>query len=1104
MGSVKQVIKNYWGRAWLRWMVTAAWFILLLALIVFIEQPLIRLLVFAMAAVAATALFAYQHYATRAAMERRVQEYATLNEISLALRTTLDLDNLLTIIQQQVTRLLGVDNFYVALHDEAEQRIWFPLAVRGSQRYQWLPRPLVPTQLTDRVILNGEALVLKAGAAHNVAPIGLPPSEENPHSWMGVPLATLDRAFGCLAVFSYDPAVQFREEALALLNILSGQVSVAIENVLMYKREQRRATQMENLNRISALITASLDQEEVLSQVCRAVVKVGGGQRSAIFLIDPEKGSLDLARSSGLSDQFSAANASFSLATTERMRCLRSGRPVIVPDLSAYEDEPGFRETLTGEGIRSFSEFPMITPDGRIGYLAAYYDTPHSLPGDEVELLQMFASQAALAVSNARLYTHVDLAVQRRANQLAILENVSRELSAEISSDRLFDMILGYAMEFTGSIAGEFSRYNPTLGLLEVKSARGDAAAPEPIYPSEGVQAQAISTGSLVSITDLQAEHGYHDLSGGKARSVLCVPVVHEEHVLGVLLLESDRANAFSTGDQNFIKQIANQAAVSIVNADLYSSVQRRLREQSILYLVSQQLVYNPEFDKVLQTLARSAEAYLVTRGVCVYLWQEDEEIYEAANLPASAAVEGCQFPRVIPLTSLETIAPGLQKTGALRIDSQKKVDLLFGCKTCQALVLPLVAGKQKLGMLLIHLDAAVHLDEDQLNLLRMMVGHASTSLHNALLFADVSISHDRLSTVLNSVGEGILMVNLDGRIMVANELVQTLTGYSDKSLLEQRLTDLPEATLAAFGSTRQEAESVIAMLTEGRLIQPTKNTVQVAGRQAERVLERSTVPVWGDEGRQTGWMVLLRDVTEERQVVQTRELITSTLVHDLRSPVSAVISAVDILEEHLPAGACDDVTIQAFRVAHNGANRVLSLIESLLDIARMQAGKMELNSVSLHLRALVSGVLAELNPQAAEYGVILRNEVPEGLTNVMVDQSKLVRVIGNLVDNAMKFSPPGGQVVVSAFGNGAGMIQVEISDDGPGIPDEYREKVFDRFTQVPGARGRRRGSGLGLTFCRMAIEAHGGGIWVQNRAAPETGSIFTFTLPASSGADLS
>jgi signal transduction histidine kinase len=106
------------------------------------------------------------------------------------------------------------------------------------------------------------------------------------------------------------------------------------------------------------------------------------------------------------------------------------------------------------------------------------------------------------------------------------------------------------------------------------------------------------------------------------------------------------------------------------------------------------------------------------------------------------------------------------------------------------------------------------------------------------------------------------------------------------------------------------------------------------------------------------------------------------------------------------------------------------------------------------------------------------------------------VRVAGNLIDNAMKFSPSGGQVVISACVNECGMAQVQISDNGPGIPEEYREKVFERFTQVPGQRSRRRGSGLGLTFCRMAIEAHGGRIWVENQQAPLTGSIFIFTLP--------
>jgi signal transduction histidine kinase len=111
------------------------------------------------------------------------------------------------------------------------------------------------------------------------------------------------------------------------------------------------------------------------------------------------------------------------------------------------------------------------------------------------------------------------------------------------------------------------------------------------------------------------------------------------------------------------------------------------------------------------------------------------------------------------------------------------------------------------------------------------------------------------------------------------------------------------------------------------------------------------------------------------------------------------------------------------------------------------------------------------------------------------VDLGKITRVFSNLVDNALKFSPSGSKVIIRAGVHGKEDVLVQVIDQGPGVPDEYREQIFERFTQIPGVQGRRRGTGLGLTFCRLAVEAHGGQIWVESN--PEGGSIFNLVLPS-------
>jgi len=145
-------------------------------------------------------------------------------------------------------------------------------------------------------------------------------------------------------------------------------------------------------------------------------------------------------------------------------------------------------------------------------------------------------------------------------------------------------------------------------------------------------------------------------------------------------------------------------------------------------------------------------------------------------------------------------------------------------------------------------------------------------------------------------------------------------------------------------------------------------------------------------------------------------------------------------------------------------------------------------------------GVIEEYAPLAEDLKIALRADLPDDLPALYVDEEKVERVLLNLVDNAMKFAPANGQVVVRAatipVAKGAGpMVQVMVEDDGPGIPDADKERLFNRFAQLDSRQGRRRGTGLGLAFCKLAVEAHGGQIWVED--APGRGTRFIFTLPA-------
>jgi NtrC-family two-component system sensor histidine kinase KinB len=170
--------------------------------------------------------------------------------------------------------------------------------------------------------------------------------------------------------------------------------------------------------------------------------------------------------------------------------------------------------------------------------------------------------------------------------------------------------------------------------------------------------------------------------------------------------------------------------------------------------------------------------------------------------------------------------------------------------------------------------------------------------------------------------------------------------------------------------------------------------------------------------------------------------------------------------------------------------------VNSLLDIAKLETDQLSLTQEEISFSILCSNLVDAYIPAANELGIILNCTIEEDLPNYYGDEDKIRRVLLNLVDNALKFSPPGGQVLIRAE-KVEDSILLTVSDTGPGIPQEYHHKIFDRFVQVPGVTGRGIGTGLGLSFSKLAVEAHGGMIWVEDN--PAGGSNFLIQLPLNS-----
>jgi len=224
--------------------------------------------------------------------------------------------------------------------------------------------------------------------------------------------------------------------------------------------------------------------------------------------------------------------------------------------------------------------------------------------------------------------------------------------------------------------------------------------------------------------------------------------------------------------------------------------------------------------------------------------------------------------------------------------------------------------------------------------------------------------------------------------------------------------------------------------------------------------------------------------------VEELRDDLLSMIVHDLRSPLGNITSSLEMLQDSLLPG--DPALPVLLSVAMRSAERLSRLVDSLLDLSRLEAGEMGLNRAPTDLNALLAEAVEQVQTVAEAREIQLRLEAAPHLPAVTVDTDMIRRVIINLLDNAVKYTPRSGRVTLTAQ-PGPDQVAISVHDTGPGVPPEEQHRIFDKFTSVQ-REGTPKGLGLGLAFCKMAVEAHGGRIWVES--ARGAGATLSFTLP--------
>jgi PAS domain S-box-containing protein len=363
---------------------------------------------------------------------------------------------------------------------------------------------------------------------------------------------------------------------------------------------------------------------------------------------------------------------------------------------------------------------------------------------------------------------------------------------------------------------------------------------------------------------------------------------------------------------------------------------------------------------------------------------------------------------------------------------------------------------------------------EEEVEALTALAGNASAVLSNAELYQRVALERERSYAILSNIADGIVAVDREGKVVLWNESAEAITGVPGAAALGRTPVEVLQRELAS-GDEGTAGERLLSIQRGG-----------------DEVWLSLTEAVMHDPvGSVSGRIFAFRDVSSERIVEEMKSTFVSTVSHQLRAPLTSIYGfAETLLRRDVLFGEEERRTFLEYIASE--AQRLTTIVDTLLSVARLEAGDMQVELTPTDLRAVVSDAISSVQEGAIVNGHRFVLELPDEPLAASADREKLGQILRNLLDNAVKFSPDGGTVTVEAHRR-AGRVEVRVVDQGEGIPEAEREHIFSKFHRAD-STGGHGGAGLGLFIARGLVLAMGGRIWVDS--AEGGGSSFAFELP--------
>jgi len=977
------------------------------------------------------------------------------------------------------------------------------------------------------------------------------PGHENAESWLGVPLVSQGHVVGMIVLTSSRPNSYGSKSDQNIAFAFASQVAIALANADLFEQTFDRTNELGTL--LEAAQATSLTQD--LDSVFRTVVELMFGALDmddcAIMLWDEVDNQLEVQvdmNRYGDADRITPKGTRYDLKKyPAKLRALRERDVVVVTTDDVDSPYPNEQQELMTNGDAARMLVPLVVREQTIGLIQLEQKSAEKLMTQQkVRLARALGAQVAVAIENARLSAEMS----SQFSELMIINDLSRSISSTLQLEDMIEIVANQVPSVTDSNELYLALYDEkteeiTFPLAINNGVRYSIASRKLNTDEVSFvirRQRPLSLGAdYYSPDELRKSLGITN-NEGDAKSYMGHPILSGGKVLGVLALrDTQRTHAFTVNDQRILETVSSQLGAAIQNARLFGQItnfaddlNRQVAERThalelqsqeleeerdqldTLYQITSELARSLDIDRLLnRALGMVSKAVSAQDGAIVIIDQINDQLYTRAMLNPNSIVMIEEGQRAFH--PAEVLAHHLIEQDENVIVENDLQNAPYWDKTLagaeewrSALAVLLQTNEDPIGVMVLFSQEKDVFGDSQLRLMEAAANQVASSFNNADLYHLIKDQAERLGSflkaeqeeaekntaILESIADGVILADAEGQIIIFNPAAEHILGIPREDALARSMMEL----IASYGGTAlnwaQAIGDSIAHHDTDLLTQSFEYREERLSL-GSKVLNVELSPLYTAD-KFLGTVSVFRDITRDVELDRSKSQFISNVSHEFRTPLTPIKGYTDLLLMGA-AGEVSDGQKRILTTIKENVERLTVLVEDVLNISQIDSGKDRLKVEPVNLNEVVDSAISTIRGRQQHQRKSLKisfNPAP-GLEPIQADREKVTRMVANLIDNAFNYTLPGGTIEVDIEPElERKRVLIIVKDSGVGIPEEFRDNIWNRFERhdQTALALEVAGTGLGLPIVKELVEMHGGKVWFESEV--NVGTTFTIDLP--------